>query len=506
VALGGTISGEHGIGAEKSEAMRMIFSPDDLDLQRSLRRAFDPDDLLNPGKIIPAPSSPLPSGEGQGVRAAANKTVVPPSRASDGPRPAAPPQPSPTGRRDPWETCSEPISAETLPQPELLPADAAEACEMVRLAQRGRRALVPVGNGRQLDFGNPCIGKAVPLRSTRLSSTVEYDPANQVIAVGSGMTLGALQEVLVEHGQWLPIRPPGGDGSTLGGLAALGSCGPERLRYGAPRDLLLGLKFISGSGRLISAGGRVVKNVAGYDLTRLLVGSAGTLGFITQLTFRVASLPECRTALVASGSLPQCAGAAAELLRSKLEPALLVALPRGAALRLDGDHAWQLIAGFEGFQETVDSQVTGCDGLLQRAGMHVQERRGYTAREGICREFFDVLHQAPVLLRADLPPSEVLAFLSAGEEVLRGAETWVDFGCGRILAVMPALAASDWSSLCEIAEEKGGHVILEKAPRELARQQDVFGRSQATWHVMHRIKAALDPHHVFAPGRLPGRQ
>ena len=534
VALGGTISGEHGIGVEKSEAMRMICSPDDLDFQRSLREAFDPDDLLNPGKIIPpaaaaaslpvpvgeravasplplgerANASPLPLGEGQGVRAAGNETIPPPSLAPDRPHPAASPPPSPRGRGDLLSTCPEPTSAAKLQQPELTPTDVGEACEMVRLAYLNHLALLPMGNGSQLDFGNPCTSTAIPLRSARLTSTVEHDPANQVIAVGSGMTLRALQDVLAEHGQWLPLRPPRPrgrpDGGTLGGLAALGSCGPERLRYGAPRDLLLGLKFVSGAGRPISAGGRVVKNVAGYDLTRLLVGSAGTLGFITELTFRVASLPECCTALVASGSLAQCAAAAAELLRSKLEPTLVVAVPGEAALRLDGDQAWRLIAGFEGFQGTVHSQLAGCDRLLRQAGLSVPERREYTVREGMCRGFFDVLHQFPFLLRADLPLSQLPAFISAGREALRGAAVLVDFGCGRILAAMPAPAAGAWTRLGEIAEENSGHTILQKAPREFARQQDVFGPPRPSWQVMHRIKAALDPHSVFAPGRLPG--
>lgn len=474
VALGGTISGEHGIGAEKSEAMRLIFSPHDLQLQQSLREAFDPDDLLNPGKIIPPAAAEAKGGQ------------VP----SAG-----------TARRMLRTKGTSPLFPT-----ELTPADAVEACEMVGLAYLGRAALLPTGSGSQPDFGNSCQGQATPLRSARLSSTVEYDPANQVIAVGSGMTLRGLQEVLSERGQWLPIRPPRGEEGTLGGLAALGSCGPERLRYGAPRDLLLGLKFVSGTGHPISAGGRVVKNVAGYDLTRLLVGSAGTLGFITELTFRVASLPECCRALVASGSLGRCSAAAAELLGSKLEAAFVIAVPDEPALRLDGDHAWQLIAGFEGFRETVDFQLGGCKALVRRVGLSIEQRREYVVREGICGKFFDLLHQSPFLLRADLPLDDVPAFITAGQEALPGAAMLVDFGCGRICTAVPTLTPGAWLSYCEIAEETGGHVMLARAPREFAQQQNVFGLPRPSWHVMHRIKAALDPHNVFAPGRLPGRK
>ncbi|MHC4179948.1 MAG: FAD-binding oxidoreductase, partial [Planctomycetota bacterium] len=463
VELGGTISGEHGIGAEKLEAMRLICSPHDLGLQRSLRGAFDPDDLLNPGKILP------PDGDG-------------------------------------GKDLAEPGSAEKLQGAELAPADVAEACEMVRRAYLDRTALLPLGNGGQLDCGNRCQGEPTALRSTRLSYTAEYDPANQVVAVGSGTCLGALQEMLAEHGQWLPVRPPRGDEGTLGGLAALGSCGPERLRYGGPRDLLLGLKFVSGAGRPISAGGRVVKNVAGYDLTRLLAGSAGTLGFVTELTFRAASLPECCTALAASGSLERCSAAATELLRSKLEPVFVVAVPGGAALRLDGDRAWRLIAGFEGFRETVEFQVGGCEALFRQAGLGAEGLREYTAREGVCGEFFGTLRRSPFLLRADLPLDQVSAFVSAAGEMLPGAAMLVDLGCGRIVAAVPTLTPEGWLRSCAAAKEMEGHVVLEKASGEFARQHDVFGLPRPSWHVMHRVKAALDPHNVFAPGRLPGRK
>ena len=148
--------------------------------------------------------------------------------------------------------------------------------------------------------------------------------------------------------------------STGGGLVALAACGPERLRYGAPRDRVLGLIFISGTARLISAGGRVVKNVAGYDLTRLFVASAGTLGFLTEVTFRVASLPQRCIALAASGSFSRCRDAAAELLQSKLEPTFVIALPGDAPMQPPGRGNWQLNAGFEGFEETVDFQVRSC--------------------------------------------------------------------------------------------------------------------------------------------------
>jgi len=465
VELGGTITGEHGVGVEKVEAMRMVFSEDGLDAQRRLRQAFDPHDLLNPGKILP------PAAEEAMTRQPLEATYAGP-----------------------------------LGHDELVPADATEACDVVCRAYVERASLLPVGNASRLDFGNRSEREVTLVRSARLSSIVEYDPANQVVAAGAGMSLDCLQDVLAENGQWLPLRPPPNGKHTLGGLAALGLCGPERLRYGAPRDLLLGLKFVSGTGKLITAGGRVVKNVAGYDLTRLLVGSAGTLGLITELTFRILSLPPCCAALTASGSLDRCAAAAAELLRSKREPNLVVAVPDEPGLQRGDDTPWQIVAGFEGFRETVESQVEGCQAVFADAGLGSRGRREYAPREGVCRRFFEVLERAPFLLRTDVPLDKAAAFASAGRDVLGEAAVLIDFGCGRIMTATPKLTDDAWAGLISTCRAMEGHITVEKASQEFTRRHDLFGSPRADWPLMHRVKSVLDPHGVFAPGRLPGRK
>jgi glycolate oxidase subunit GlcD len=462
VALGGTITGEHGVGVEKLEGMRLVFSEDDLDFQRQIRGVFDPQGGLNPGKLIPA--------------------------ASDAPRPPEPALPE-------------------LPRDQaLLPADAAEACAYVRRAYLDRRALVPAGNGTQADFGNLGDPVAVPLRSTRLTAVTEYDPAAQVVGIQSGLSLEELQATLGEHGQWLPLRPPRGGRHTLGGLAALNACGPERLRYGAPRDLLLGLRFISGLGRQISAGGRVMKNVAGYDVTRLLAGSAGTLGFITELTFRILSLPACCRAVGGRGPLERCGAAAADLLTSQLEASFVVAVPDHPAIRVDGTTTWQLIAGFEGFPETVAAQVESFGALLAKHALGVQSPWDYPAHEGVCQAFFQTLCRAPFVLRVDLAPDRVIGLLASQPELTRGAAMLIDLGCGRISASLPALADADWSGWCRVVDAQEGNLLLEQAPAAFRQQHDVFGTPRADWILTHKLKQALDPHGILAPGRLPGRR
>jgi FAD/FMN-containing dehydrogenase len=324
-----------------------------------------------------------------------------------------------------------------------------------------------------------------------------------------------------------------GERRTLGGIVALNACGPERLRYGAPRDLLLGLKFISGTGRQISAGGRVMKNVAGYDVTRLLAGSAGTLGFLTELTFRIQSVPPCCSAVRGGGSLEQVGSAAAWLLQSKLEPNFIVAMPDQTEDRQagapfcdadsgrgvtglpcpgatgpsrDGREAWQLVAGFEGFRETVDAQVAGFRAGLAEHGLNAPSSWEYPAQEGICRAGFASLYGAPFVLRVDLPPNRIVALLSSRQDLIRDASLLVDWGCGRLTAALADLGAGAWTQWHAAAEAFEGTVMLERAPDAFRQEHDVFGPPRPDWELTHKIKMALDPHGILSPGRLPGRR
>jgi FAD/FMN-containing dehydrogenase len=456
VELGGTITGEHGVGRAKAAAMRMVFSSDDLSFQYGLKQAFDPKGLLNPEKIFPE----TPAGEKQQA----------------------------------------PAGGPMAPAGELAPENAAEAAEMVRQARAAGAALLPLGCGRQREFGNLSYRPVVPLRSSRLAAVIEYDPPNQIVTVGTGVTLRELQNMLAFNGQWLPVVPPHGQCSTAGSIAALGSCGPNRLRHGAPRDLILGLSFISGRGNLIRAGGKVIKNVAGYDITRLMVGSAGTLGFLTEITFRLAPLPQVCTAIHAAGTLEQCGAAASRLLRSKLEPVLVAAEPAD-------DGIWTLFAGFEGFETTVRSQCGQTIELLAKSGLRVLKAENYDCHEGVFSAVFPKLVAAPYLIRADLPPDQVAHFIRSTREVLGGTGAILaDFGCGRIHAAAGEITQPAWEDLGTRARESEGHVILETAPAEFKTHVDVFGPPRSAWRLMHRIKDQFDPDNIFAPGRLPGRK
>ncbi|MBM4043445.1 MAG: FAD-binding protein, partial [Planctomycetes bacterium] len=409
------------------------------------------------------------------------------------------------------------------------PSSAGEACEMVASAISAGQALLPVGGGRRADFGNLSERPVTPLRTEKLSGIIEHDADNQTVTLGAGMTLAAAQAFLAPHRQWLPFRPPLGQrniaelnnsamllfpagGCTVGGMVALGACGPERLAYGAPRDALLGLRFVSGTAKHIKAGGRVIKNVAGYDITRLLAGSAGTLGLLTELTFRVSAVPEVCRVLRASGTLAQCAAAASELLRSRLCPIFVTASPvpnLESGISNLGSASWRESApwtscvGFEGFDATVAAQLDGCSAVLSNAGLGEAETLDYPILDGIHAQTYRTLHDAAFVVRADVSLNAVSAMATV---LPNPARCLLDFGCGRVTLGFASLSDEEWAALCSAASDAGGHVVAEKAPAEFKQQHDVFAPERPAWNVMRRLKAALDPHGVFAPGRLPGRR
>jgi glycolate oxidase subunit GlcD len=465
VKLGGTISGEHGIGLEKQEAMRMVFSEDDFRAQRSLKRAFDPDNILNPGKVIP------PLRDGGQSKAGREPTLLERVRGASG-----------NG------------------------AHASKLMEKIKSAASQNKAVVPVGSGTFSKFGNLGDQEMQPIASLPLADVIEYDPPNQVITVGAGMPLATLQEQLRSNNQWLPIRPPFFTAnSTIGSLVALAACGPERMAYGSPRDLLLGLRYIDSNGTLVTAGGRVVKNVAGYDMTRLITGSAGTLGFISEVTWRVSTVPERCAAIAAVGSLDACAATANEIVQSKLSAIYVTCIPDYSLSTEEISDSWKIIVGFEGFSKTVDYQLETCGALLEKAGLQSLETTDYPVHDGRFGDLYDEMGQSPFVLRADFPLDKVADFVGAINGGPALAHIFLDFGCGRLLAGLEDMGDSDWKQLCQQIDQCDGHGLLIQAPDDFRERNDVFGNPRPEWKIIHRIKAALDPRTIFAPGRLPGK-
>jgi glycolate oxidase subunit GlcD len=451
VALGGTITGEHGVGLEKLEAMHMIFNEADLAAQRSLRSAFAGRGLLNPGKLIPEPGNL--------------------SFAS---------QPEGSSSIESWQELG------------FAPADHAEACRAVVWALGASTRLIPCCSGQNAGSGEEAEGRAYRLSSRKLNRILEYDPANQVVTVQAGLSLESLQHELGSHCQWLPIRPVGSPAASLGGLVARNGGGPERLRYGSLRDLVLGIGWVGGSGVQLRAGGRVLKNVAGYDLTRLLIGSGGSLGFITQITLKVSALPETTRAISARGSLETVAAAAQTLLLSKLEPTLIAAVPSGP-----GFEDWRLTVSGEGFEETVDFQIEAFASQLERFGLQLETASEYPYLAGPDLSGQGPLPDRSYRLRIDVPLDRLADLAGILAERLGQADLQLDFGCGRLYAAADVLEAETVVCLASLAGSQGGFLRLEHAPPGfLACLEPSPGHSEGH-RMTQQIKQFLDPSSIF---------
>ncbi len=191
------------------------------------------------------------------------------------------------------------------------PTSQAEVAAAMGAANAAGAAVVPFGGGTQQGLGMPPERYDVALDLRQIESVVEYEAADLTITVEAGMRLSALQRLLAEKGQWLPLDPPVSDEATIGGVLATNASGPARFSRGTGRDLVIGMTVATAQGEIVKSGGRVVKNVAGYDLAKLHIGALGTTGVILQVSLKVSPLP-VRTSMVAIRGEPRSADRAVE--------------------------------------------------------------------------------------------------------------------------------------------------------------------------------------------------
>lgn len=337
------------------------------------------------------------------------------------------------------------------------PASKADVTEAVQRANVARRRLLVVGGRRHADKGNACEVDA-ELWTTQLDDLVAYEPAEMIAVVEAGMRVGDLRRILAEGGQEWPADAP--DESTVGGVLASGSTSPRRLKVGALRDTLLEAEIVTGDGRLVRSGARTVKNVTGYDLHKLVVGSLGTLGVMVQVAIKVRPLPEIRRTIRLAGGFDEAA-------------AVLAAVPAAAAVLVTSDGVELRL---EGWREEVEEQA--------RSASHVG--RTQEAVEGGEFPSARPWEELPITAEVAVPPSRLAEVVDAGSF---GALAGVGIAwCG----LDDAEALSD---LRERARAVGGIAPAIRGPGGLG---DDPSPAQ---EVQRRLKTAFDPNGVLAPGR-----
>ena len=350
-----------------------------------------------------------------------------------------------------------------------------------------------------MHLGNPPGRVTVVMRLTRLNRIIEHDSANLTVTVEAGATLGAVNDYVGRERQFLAFDPPRASQATVGGTIAVNLNGPRRSAYGSVRDLVIGMRAALVSGEHIKAGGKVVKNVAGYDMCKLFVGSLGTLGIITEATLRMTPAPETGATLRAAGPWLKVLQAADAIVSSQLNPTAIFLLRRGAELN-SSDSGWELAVGCEGFDGSVRRHLRDVQILAEFHHLAVTDADHESYWEYL-REF--PLMRGASVYRIVVPRGAIGSVLNRCE--LRGNQIAVDVLSGivwiRETETASAQRFSDWSDL---AREHSGHAILIAAPPRAKQGLDVWGPAPESLFLMREMKRQFDPDGLLNGGRFVG--
>lgn len=503
VRAGGVITGEHGVGLEKREAMSFMYTPAELRVMEDVKRVFDSEGLCNPGKIFPE-TEPASSRE------TGSATLSPPSGMSIS---AGDP------RRDPRKDFVDLAGADPL-----LPSRAEEVAACLLAATQEGVPVSVVGGATKLFLGNEAAEEARRVLSTQaLAGIVDYAPDDLVLTVRGGTPLSEVHRFLTDSHLRLPWGHPW-PGATVGGVLSCNWNSPARLRSGSLRDQVLGLKVVLPRGEIIRCGGRVVKNVAGYDLTKLFVGSMGTLGVIVEATVKLSPRPRRKVTLV-SPSLDLIAAVSAGIALftdTKINPALLMARstgedgvpagglqPRGSAL----------IVSLEGGPEEVEADLRqirsgGLDG--KGLGSPRQEEGGAGWEAFVAAAVSRVVSGTGdgLFVKGGIPGRRLVLFLRELRDKireLRGTLSCsVEIGSGVFYALLelpgagPELLQSLSRAFSARASELGGYWILAAGPAGVKAGGDVWGEPRPTFPLMEALKRTWDPARILNRGRFAG--
>ncbi len=386
------------------------------------------------------------------------------------------------------------------------PSTVDEAGEVLRESALRGKSLAFIGGGTDLELGTAPRRIDAVVRTGRLARVVEYSPSDQIVVAEAGLTLGELQRTLASHRQRLALDPPLPERKTVGGIIAANAYGPRRARFGSVRDLIIGISFVRADGTLARGGGKVVKNVAGFDLPKLMIGSLGTLGLITTVNFRLHPLPEEEVTL----HLPGRSGAGLRSLvrgikEAQLEPTSVVAAWREA-------DRFDVAVRFEGLRAGIAEQCERLTGLVRREAAGACETLDEPAARAFWSRHDEVRTTGALRAKITALPTHVERI--AGEILpgLLAALTnpgfiwYATLGLG-FLAGAPADAGSAARALLTARERVaglGGTLTLQAAPSAIRERLDVWGPPPPALPLMQSVKNRLDPETRLSPGRFVG--
>lgn len=416
----------------------------------------------------------------------------------------------------------EPFTVEGIkPGIALFPKNIEQISEIMKAASRAKACVIPMGSGTKRALGNRPSGVDIVLSTRKLNRVVEHESADLVATTECGITLSELNAGLGVKNQFLPVDPPHiAGGATIGGIIATNDSGPLRLRYGTSRELLIGMKVVRPDGSVFKGGSKVVKNVAGYDLPKLFVGSLGTLGIIAEATFRLYPVPESsRTYFAAFESLDEAHDTVRSLIDSNLVINALEHMNPALAGGLAGSYGpgqdisrYSIAVRIMNVSRAVDDQMKTVVGITQGNGGNgfMIEGEKEEAFWKDVREFPWMPLDSPyAVLKAGLLISEVPRIFLALERLADkfGIRARASARAANGVVIISVAGANETvltavKELREFSESAGGSLVVSEASPDIKPGIDVWGTIGSSLNMMKRIKSGFDPGNILNPGRL----
>ncbi|MEJ2007370.1 MAG: FAD-binding oxidoreductase [Acidobacteriota bacterium] len=406
------------------------------------------------------------------------------------------------------------------------PGTAEQVALALKCAAEHNLAVIACGGATSLGIGNIPRRYDIALSMRNITKVRYYEPSDLTAGIGAGVKLEHFQSLLHQEGLWLPLDPPGSGQATLGGVVATNASGPLRQFYGAPRDMVVGMQIATTEGKLIKTGGRVVKNVAGYDLGKVLIGSYGTLGIITEVNLKLYPLPaERQTFVLSAGTLGIARDLRRSILNSPIDPMRFVLMDAESAgivrsvAKLDpASHEPEIWLEAGGSKSVIERILKELDGLGRAVGAKVQtlDREGAQEAWKTVSDFSNGLKESypgAVVLKGTMPVANSEEFLSLAQQEAQNEEVRMasvtQSGVGILyLGLLDSQNASQTAGLItrirKAAEKAGGAVVVISASAEVKAHVDVWGMPETGFELMRKMKAAWDPKGVLAPGRFVG--
>ena len=377
----------------------------------------------------------------------------------------------------------------------LAPTNPAELAEALRDAAAAGRTISLAGNSTKRRMAGPVDAADVVLTTMSLRGVLQYDPRDLTISVNAGVSWCEFTHLLAENRQMVPLDPPFAEGATVGGVISANSSGPRRRLYGTARDLVIGMQFATLEGKLVKSGGMVVKNVAGLDMAKLMIGSFGTLAAITVVNFKVQPMPEVeRSFLLPFDSLAAAIAARNVILKGQLQPSAIDLLNPAAARTL-GKSTWLLALRAGGNAAAVQRYEREFANFTDALAFENDRQQTLWRHvENFTPQFLSSYDDGAVV-RASCTLKEAEAVMDSfpGPAVAR-AGSGVCYGYFE-----RSLAARDWLSS---AQKSGCKAVVEFAPDEVRRTVALWPAPGADFEIMKRVKQLFDPRNLLNRGRL----